>query len=264
MLRILAITGNQPRHRYLVEKLQESGFLVGWISEEREAFIPEVPAELSANLQRLFVRHFENRLNSERRFFSPKSEIAVPNPVITQADLNSRETVDLINSLSPDLVISYGCHKLSDDLMSSCNTIFWNTHGGLSPDYRGVITHFWPSYNLEPQMTGMTLHQTTSQIDGGRIFHQSAASLVPGDGIHELAARAVLNYGEALPKMLETISRDGFPEGEIQNFSGRIYRNSDWRPEHLSLIYEQFEDKIVDLTLSGDLVGRNPSLISVF
>jgi methionyl-tRNA formyltransferase len=247
-----------------VERLQEAGILVGWITEEREPFIPAVPRELTANLQKLYVRHFENRATSENYFFAPRDEIVAPNPIITREDLNSQKTIKLINDLSPDLVISYGCHKLSAELISSCKTIFWNTHGGLSPEYRGVITHFWPSYNLEPQMTGMTLHQTTNEIDGGNIFHQSVADLVSGDGIHELAARAVINYGDSLPRIMESISKNGFPIGVKQTFSGRVYRNSDWRPEHLKLIYERFDDKIVDLVLSGELEGRVPTLISAF
>jgi hypothetical protein len=36
------------------------------------------------------------------------------------------------------------------------NLARWNIHGGLSPWYRGAITHFWPSYMLEPQLTGMS------------------------------------------------------------------------------------------------------------
>jgi folate-dependent phosphoribosylglycinamide formyltransferase PurN len=264
MLRVLAITGDQPRHRYIVERLQDTGFLVGWIAEEREHFIPTVPDELTNSLQKLYLRHFTNRANSENYFFIPKNEIVVPKSIVTREDLNTPQTMKLINDLTPDLVISYGCHKLSSELISSCEANFWNTHGGLSPEYRGVITHFWPSYNLEPQMTGMTLHQTTSAIDGGDIFHQSAANLVSGDGIHELAARAVINYGDSLPRIMESIAREGFPIGVRQTFSGKVYRNSDWRPEHLKLIYDQFEDKIVDLVLSGDLEGRIPLLVSAF
>ena len=198
MLRIVAITGNQPRHRYLVEKIQRLGGLVGWILEQREPFIPDTPAGLDSKLSQLYMKHFANRKDSENRFFSPNEEISVPTIEITKNNLNSISTVKFINQLSPDLVISYGCHKLNKELIQNCTATFWNTHGGLSPDYRGVITHFWPSYNLEPQMTGMTLHQTSDQIDGGNVLHQEAANLVAGDGIHELAARAVVNYCESL------------------------------------------------------------------
>ncbi len=264
MVRVLAITGDQLRHRHLVEILQKSGVLVGWIAEQREPFMPSIPIGLDANLQKLFLKHFTNRLNAEERFFAPTCEIGTPKLIIDKFNLNSIETIKYINNLSPDLVISYGCHKLSSELISSCTSIFWNTHGGLSPDYRGVITHFWPSYNLEPQMTGMTLHQTTSEIDGGTIFHQSAADLVPGYGLHDLAARAVRKFCEELPRILESIDKKGIPDGVEQKFSGRVYRSIEWRPDHLKVIYELFNDSIVDLTISGEIQGRIPHLISVF
>lgn len=264
MVRVLAITGDQPRHRYMVEILQKTGVLVGWIAEQREPFMPSIPFGLDAKLHKLFLQHFTNRLNAEERFFSPTCEINVPTWIIDKLNLNSPETIKSINDLSPDLVISYGCHKLSSELISSCTSKFWNIHGGLSPDYRGVITHFWPSYNLEPQMTGMTLHQTTNKIDGGTIFHQSAANLVPRDGLHDLAARAVLKFGEELPRILDSIDRDGIPDGVEQKFSGRVYRSIEWRPEHLRVIYELFDDSIVDLAISGEIQGRIPQLISVF
>ena len=37
----------------------------------------------------------------------------------------------------------------------------------------------------------------------------------------------------------------------------------DWRPDHLKIIYEQYQDKIVDLTISKEISGRIPKLISV-
>ena len=61
----------------------------------------------------------------------------------------------------------------------------WNIHGGLSPWYRGGVTHFWPSYLLEPEYTGMTLHELTNDIDGGGIIHQNISSLNIKDGIHQ-------------------------------------------------------------------------------
>ena len=59
-------------------------------------------------------------------------------------------------------------------------------------------THFWPSYFLEPQMTGMTIHDLTQDIDGGNIIHQNSVSLVKGDSLHDLACRAVKEMGNDL------------------------------------------------------------------
>ena len=139
----------------------------------------------------------------------------------------------------------------------------WNVHGGLSPWYRGVATHFWPSYMLEPQMTGMTLHETTDQLDGGAIIHQTGVDLVRGDGLHDLAARAVQGFADSLSGLLAEVA--GAPKGLSgmpQTTAGRLWTTEMWRPEHLVVIYDHYEDRIVDRVLDGELAGRTPMLVS--
>ena len=82
----------------------------------------------------------------------------------------------------------------------------WNIHGGLSPSYKGCITHFWPSYLLEPEFTGMTLHKLTSDIDGGEIIHQTVVNLNKDDGIHENAARCVKEFSDNIGNYLKNVN----------------------------------------------------------
>ncbi len=138
----------------------------------------------------------------------------------------------------------------------------WNIHGGLSPWYRGVTTHFWPSYQLEPQMTGMTVHETTDAIDGGAVIHQSAAKLHRGDGLHDLACRAVMALGEEMPRLVAALANLKPPKP--QGTTGRIWRSADWRPEHLHLIYDLYDDRIVDRYLDGDFIQSEPKLFRQF
>ena len=259
---IVLITGNHPRHRFLVSELAKSGKVVGWIREVREDFVPAPPLSLNKALARLFSRHFLLRQDAEDEFFGLSDPIECPTLEIPLEELNGARTVNFLIKINPKLVISYGCHKLDTAVIRSIPGTFWNTHGGLSPEYRGVITHFWPSYFLEPQMTGMTLHETTDAIDGGAIIHQTAASMVKGDTLHQLAARTVREYSQTLSVLLAQLDYDSLPSGRIQKVTGRIFKGSDWRPEHLRVIYDLYQDKIVDLILAGELKGREPTLIS--
>jgi methionyl-tRNA formyltransferase len=178
-------------------------------------------------------------------------------------DLNGTAVIELLRETRPKIVMSYGCHKLSSELRSVVPATFWNTHGGLSPEYRGVITHFWPSYMLEPQMTGMTLHQTTDFLDAGEVLHQSGAVLHRGDGLHMLAARTVHAYAKELMQLLpRALNCEDLPVGKRQKTSGKLWVSSDWRPEHLHYIYDRWEDRIVDRVLDGDIEGREPHLLS--
>lgn len=260
---IVLITGDHPRHRFFVNELAKSGCVTGWIKEVREEFVPQPPDGLSRVLTDLYRKHFLLRQESEDLFFGANQRIDIPTLEVQRQDLNSADTVLFLKKCQAKVVISYGCHKIENKLMGAVDSVFWNTHGGLSPDYRGVITHFWPSYFLEPQMTGMTLHETTDHIDGGAIIHQTAAPMVRGDTLHRLAARAVLGYVQDLKMRIEQLDFDKLPQGQTQKYSGRVFRANEWRPEHLHLIYEVYEDKIVDLILDGQLTGRSPNLISV-
>lgn len=60
---------------------------------------------------------------------SPDS-VSVRNVSIDQ--LNSEETIDWLKSLNADLLISYGVHKLSQELLAQAPEHAWNIHGGLS------------------------------------------------------------------------------------------------------------------------------------
>jgi|GEM_PF-6474370 len=59
---------------------------------------------------------------------SPDS-VSVRNVSIDQ--LNSQETIDWLKFLNADLLISYGVHKLSQELLAQAPHA-WNIHGGLS------------------------------------------------------------------------------------------------------------------------------------
>lgn len=260
---IVLITGNHPRHQYLVQQLAKTGLVIGWVQEVRENFVPQSSAALAEDLAALFRLHFMRREAAEAAFFQQVESPGVPTISVQLSELNSLKTSQFLQDLSPKLVLSYGCHKLSTELMTQVGATFWNTHGGLSPDYRGVTTHFWPSYLLEPQMTGMTLHETTPQLDGGGIIHQTAARMVRGDGLHQLAARTVADYVDALVRLLPALDFSALPKGIPQQSSGRLFRTTDWRPEHLRLIYEVYQDRIVDAVLDGALTGRTPQLQSV-
>lgn len=259
---IILITGDHPRHRFFVKNLIETGLVSGWIREKREDFIQRSPKCLSRDLKNLYKYHFSSRAEVEEDFFGFSKIENVSIHKTDKNNLNSKETFKFIIEKNPKLIISYGCHKLSDKFLEFKNSIFWNAHGGLSPNYRGVITHFWPSYFLEPQMTGVTLHETSSRIDGGNIIFQSASSMVKGDTLHMLSARNIKIFTMILKEKLKIINLNKLPKGIAQKNTGKIFKGSDWRPEHLNLIYNLYEDKIVDMVISGEIKGKEPNLIN--
>lgn len=263
---IVFLTGNHPRHAYMAGRVAASGLLSSLVVETREEHVPKPPSELPAAQSQLFRRHFAERADAERHFFGDKviwPDVPVLN--VDREDLNSGKTAAFVDRGGPAVVLSYGVHKLDEAFLAAFDDAqLWNIHGGLSPWYRGVITHFWPSYLLEPQMTGMTVHELTQDIDGGAVVHQSVAPLVAGDGIHQLACRAVRSLGDELPDLLRRRMKNELMASRPQKTSGRIWRSVDWRPAHLHLVYEVYQNRIVDRQLRGDFGGSMPTLVRQF
>lgn len=270
---IVFLTGSHPRHAFVARAIARSGQLKGLVVEMRESHVPEPPDGLPAGTRDLFVRHFDRRRDSEARFFQTDFERGIADIVatpgveviyITRDELNGPKTWSMIDRIQPDVLLSYGVHKLGPETLALAKGHTWNIHGGLSPWYRGVTTHFWPSYLLEPQMTGMTVHDLTEVMDGGDVIHQCAAPLVAGDGVHDLACRAVTMLGEEMPELLTRTFAKNLRPPTRHKTPGRVWRESDWRPAHLHVVYDLYQDRVVDRFLDGTLEGGLPRLIRQF
>lgn len=255
------MTGSHPRHAAMARAVAQSGSLTALVIEEREVHVPAPPLGLAEDLTALFNTHFERRASSEDHFFGRNGELPdVPTLCVTREELNSPKVLHWLEQYSPDLLLSYGVHILTPGILATARRAAWNIHGGLSPWYRGTATHFWPSYLLQPQFTGMTLHDTIASVDAGAIVHQSAAELVRGDGLHDLSCRAVLSLMSDISAVITKFYSGVTLEKKPQTTSGRIWRTADWRPDHLRLIYEHFNDSVVNYYLDGRLQHEDPSL----
>lgn len=265
---ILFVTGNHPRHAMMARRLMDTGHLAGLVIEAREAHVPSPPEGLPAATAKLFSHHFQMREAAERRHFGTCDTAApwdVPVHQVTAESLNGEATRAFIRRIDPALMLSYGCHKIEAETRAAAAGFRWNIHGGLSPWYRGVATHFWPSYLLEPQMTGMTVHELTDELDGGAIVHQAVAPMVSGDGLHDLACRAVGTMAEELPALVgAALEPARLKPPAVQRVSGRFWRSTDWSPAHLHPIYDFHLDRIVDRYLEGQLVTAQPRLVRQF
>ena len=266
---MIIITGTHLRHRYLAATLCATGLVKGVIFEQRQNLqqaAEDKAGVLPSHLDHLLKHHFAMQRLAEEYFFAEaaQQELGVPTLEIAVEELNGPKVMAFMQKLQPHMVLSYGCHKLSAELMASVpNCRFLNTHGGLSPEYRGTTTHFWPSYFLEVAMTGMTLHETTDKLDGGNILLTTNYELTPDDTLHMVAGRTLKGYTEKLVALLPQLNLGALPSGVKQKNTGKLFLSSDWRPEHLRLIYDFYGDNIVNLTIKGELVGRNPNLIDV-
>lgn len=264
-MKVLLLTGSHPRHLYVVNKLSELGVVAGHVMEVREVFVPQPPAHLEEIDRENFIRHFADRDEAENRHFAGNSHVNVDVPTleVTYATLNSEETVNWVKSQSFDLAISYGVHMLSKELLEVMPEHSWNIHGGLSPWYKGNTTLFWPFFMLRPNWAGMTIHRLSTRLDAGDIVHHAVPVLAYGDGLHDVACKAVAQVAEDLVGIIQTI-----PLADIQytpqKGNGKLWIGTDWMPQHLRFVYNTYQNDIVDQFLDGNLPKIDPPIISAF
>ena len=105
-------------------------------------------------------------------------------------------------------------------------------------------------------------HQITKKADAGEIVHQCVPVLEYGDKIHDVGAKCVLKAVEDLPLIFNHWLKERKFEGVEQTTSGKNWISKDFHPSQLRVIYELFNDDIVDKYLNGDIGNRLPKLIS--
>lgn len=266
-MKVLILSGSHPRHDYITEAINKFGFETFQIRMRREPLDVTPPSRISMNDKIIFIKHFNDRLLLELKYFGP-SQIDLPQPArdvveISTSELNSNLTVHHVVKFNPDVCIIFGTKLIQEPLFSALPLNTFNLHLGLSPWYRGAATLFWPFYLLEPQFAGITIHKITNKPDAGAIYHQEVPTLRFGQGIHDVANDAIKAAIKPLHDLLLLLQSNPMLPGIEPLTSGRIWRNQDFRPEHLRVIYNEFNNEIVDRYLEGSLGDKTPKLLSV-
>lgn len=264
-MKVLLLTGSHPRHLFLVNKLAELGIVAAHVMETREEFVPQPPAHLEEIDRTNFIRHFADRDEAEHRHFIGNDVVKyeIPTLNVTLEELNSQKTIEWVSSQTFDLAISYGVHKLNNELLEVLGEHAWNIHGGLSPWYKGNITLFWPFYMLRPNWAGMTIHRLSLRLDAGDIVHHSVPLLEYGDGLHDVASKAVKQVAEDLQRILTEIPLEQI-QYSPQKGNGKLWIGTDWMPQHLRFVYNTYNNDIVDQFLDGKIPKIDPPIFSAF
>jgi len=226
--------------------------------------VPAPPEDILPIDKRNYIVHFNNRAAAEDRFFGKQTLPDRPVLEVTGNNLNSDESSEFIQDIKPDITLIFGCGLIKDPLFSALPKHAVNLHLGLSPRYRGDATLFWPFYFMEPNFTGATFHYIVAEPDAGDIVHQVVPKLEPNDGIHDVACKTVIASSEDAVKLIEIFEKTGVWTTFRQKGTGKHFLNSDFKPEHLRVIYNVFKDDMVDKYLEGKWKCKKPKLVRQF
>lgn len=265
-MKIVLFSGSHSRHVYLHQQILKNFDVTGIVCMYRESVLPSADENWPGHDQELFKIHFQNRFNVENKNFGEfeiNSYEKVENHLFVEPkELNSQKVIDFLSKIEYDVAIIFGVDIIKEPLFSTLP--FWkiNIHLGLSPWYRGAATLFWPFYFLEPQFSGATIHQIAPKADAGEIIHHSVPVLSSDDTIHDVGVKVVKQATSDLVSLLKKIENGEDIVLHKQKISGKLFLEKDFRPEHLRIIYDTYNDEIVKHYLDGNFIKKDPKLIS--
>ena len=265
-MKIFLISGSHPRHLHIHKEIINLGYETRALVMSREEMLPVIPKDLPSIDVKNMEYHFNSRLKKEHEVYGDLStkEIFkdVDYKICNKETMNSEENAKMLEQFNPDLVLVFGPSIIKDPLLNILPDDSINMHLGLSPDYKGAATLFWPFYYLEPQFAGVTFHKISKKVDAGGILHQCCPLLSYNDGIHDVSAKAVLHALDDLKKLILLKEKNLPFEFITQKQTGKLFYASDFKPHHLRVIYNLFNNKIVDEYLNGNLSANIPKLIN--
>jgi len=255
-MRICIMTGDQPRHNYMLNSIAEKFEIVAVFLQAKSAKrhagnraieLNQPGAEEIAQ----YIKGFE--LAESRILPSSAQAYSLPGhvPVISvpPGRMNDPEIIERIRDINPDCIAVFGTGLIKEELLAM-DIKYINIHLGLSPWYRGTGGSFWPFYHNEPEYVGVTVFYLDLGIDSGPIIHQSLVDFEEGDWIHEGSVKAILSGVRLQTQAIEELV-NGTISSTPQDLSiGKSYLAKDFNIGVLNQVKQDWTKEKMKLYMS--------------
>jgi methionyl-tRNA formyltransferase len=251
-MRVVLLTSNAIRHRFVANRLSESASDILIISECKKS--DSHFGGRGGGGDDPIARHFRERYETEAGFFSGHECFRAGNLPLLRGEANLGSTCDTVRSFRPDVMFAFGSSIIREPLLTLLPPgRFINLHLGLSPYYRGSGTNFWPFVNEELEYVGATLLHIDAGIDTGDIIAHVRPDIEPGDNVHRVGCKVIAESSRCLGRILKILER-GRPLNRVKQWqaaSERTYRNSDFNEDVLLKYHRKIEDGLIERFLRG-------------
>jgi methionyl-tRNA formyltransferase len=189
----LVVVVENPQSR--VELVRRRARRVGWL--------PAVGQVLFVALLQPALR----RLGARRRaviFRASSLDTTHRAPSHRVHSVNDDETVALLASLQPDVVVVHGTRIIARRVLESAGCPVVNMHAGITLRYRGVHGGYWALAEQHPNWVGTTVHLVDPGIDTGGILAQSTFDV---SGEDTIATYPDLHLVHGLPLLVAQVGK---------------------------------------------------------
>jgi methionyl-tRNA formyltransferase len=226
-MRVVILKGDSPRHNYFASQLlTNKGIDFKIISPRRlgtdrlrKMFLKSPKTFFTRITKYIFLAYLQ--WNKKESLFFGTHNIEGEQKV---DNINGEHTISLIKEFSPDLIVAFGVPIVSSKILDIPRFKAINLHGGISPDYKGGNTIFWPLFEGKPELAGATLHYMIKNVDSGRIIAKVYPDINPNDNELSVSCKT---FKYATAEMMKIISwikeNDQLIPGEEQFGKGKLY-----------------------------------------
>lgn len=267
-MKLLILTSNAIRHKYLANTLSQSADHSLVVSECRPGDDSSGGQEQKPNSPSTLEQHFLLRQETEKSYFAEhdvfRGEAILP---ILYKETNSQYTFGVIKNFNPDLAIVFGSSIIKEPLLSLLPPgRFLNLHLGLSPYYRGSGTNLWPFVNGELEYVGSTILYLDAGVDTGDILCHVRPEIEIGDNVHTVGCKVIRSSVQVLKKIIKAVERGvNLPRNKQWVIPyPRYYRKRDFNEQVLAQYYSNLQNglvkKFIEKRQENDpiLVNLNP------
>ena len=229
--KIILITADEHRHKFFKYSLNNFNNvdLLLCVCEDNDKRQSNLIIK-SKKTPIILKHHFKKRHYYEKKIFKLdqfKKKKFKEQIFISRNELNTNtKIIKKIIDLKPDLLISYGCSLIRNNLIRKFKNKFINLHLGLSPYYKGSATNFWPIVNNELQFLGGTFMFIDYGIDSGPIIHQFRPKIKIKDNIHTIGCEIILKSIKEIKKVILNL-KNLKPKKQWKVKNAKIYKRSD-------------------------------------
>lgn len=187
---------------------------------------------------------------------SPVKDYALKNNIpILQFDKISRDGVETISSLAPDLMVtaSFG-QILSQEIIDIPEFGIINVHASILPHYRGASPIQTAILNGDLE-TGVTIMQTEAGLDTGDIIAIKRLEINPTETAGELSERLASLGAETLMEVIEKIEKGSVEFVHQPHIEAKITRRI--QKEEGNIVWAQSAKEI-----KNKILAYNPSPVA--
>ncbi len=253
--------GSDLRNNYICSEIMKKYFIDGIVYQHRSKKTKQLPNSISKDEKKLFIRHFNERDTSEKKFFNKiKINFNNINKInVNEKDINSKLVEKFIKKIKPNIVIVYGVSFLKKNILKILPKNSINIHTGITPRFKGDACNFWAFYFLEPNNAGATIHFLTKKVDSGPIIFQVRPKLNMGDNMHDVTNKSLKIVAKKIVKLINILNKRKI-NGVLKQ-GGKTFYASNFKPYHLNIVYHYYKNKIVDLYLKKKINGKSQKLV---